>query len=159
VVADFNSDGTPDLGVLSSGSVFLLKGNGDGTFTPFTTSIVLIRGTGASAIATGDFNRDGKIDIAVSLTSQVSVLLGNGDGTFKAQSLYSAATHPKGMTVSDLNGDGKLDIAVADNDSSLFDAQIPVLLAQANGTFANTSSPVDGCDTPPVTSVVAADLN
>ena len=64
VVGDFNGDGKPDLVVLGFSSLFIMPGNGDGTFqTPLSLN------TGAfsffSSISAGDFNSDGKTDLAV----------------------------------------------------------------------------------------------
>ena len=57
-VGDFNGDGIPDLAAANGGTVMILLGNGDGTFTAPATSPA----TAASccqAIAAGDFNGDG----------------------------------------------------------------------------------------------------
>jgi hypothetical protein len=63
-VADFNLDGIPDLAVAegSNGSVSILLGKGDGTFTPALNS----PGTGdlPFSVGLGDFNGDGIPDIA-----------------------------------------------------------------------------------------------
>lgn len=79
-VADVNGDGIQDL-ILTSGwssgdSLYVLLGNGDGTFQKPRT--FTIGGTAPFGIAFGDFNKDGILDIAAADmdSSQVSVELG-----------------------------------------------------------------------------------
>ncbi|HTS67965.1 MAG TPA: VCBS repeat-containing protein, partial [Terriglobia bacterium] len=94
-VGDFNGDGKLDLAVANNsggdceecGSVSILLGNGDGTFTG-AASFPATGGVWSRSIAVGDFNGDGKLDLAVAnmcattqcLNGSVSILLGNGDG-------------------------------------------------------------------------------
>jgi hypothetical protein len=130
VAADFNGDGILDLAVLNKlnasgpiapGSVTILLGNGDGTFTPVgatpATGLVPV------SIAVGDFNGDGKADLTTANTgilpppgeSAASILLGNGDGTFALASNTPAATlgvSPDAVAVGDFNGAGVSDVAV-----------------------------------------------
>jgi len=109
---DFNGDGKLDLALTSASAsapqVFVLLGNGDGTFqTPITSAGAVGYG------AVGDFNGDGKPDLFI--TSQYSggseVLLGNGDGTFRQPILSFFAAGP-GVVV-DLNHDGIPDVVAS----------------------------------------------
>lgn len=129
VVADFNGDGKLDIAVTdsSANAVYILLGNGDGTFGP--PSMIAV-GNDPDAIVTGDFNNDGKLDLAIANFSDntVTLLLGHGDGTF-AQALgspYAVGKGPTQLATADFNGDGKLDLAVA----NLTDGTISILLQQ-----------------------------
>ena len=112
-VGEFNGDGIPDLAGTSynnqnfTGTVSILLGNGDGTFTggsahPLPAVPV--------SLMTGDFNGDGKLDIAVADgAAGVYVFLGNGDGTFQNPVISNINNLNLAGAVGDFNGDGKLD--------------------------------------------------
>lgn len=87
VAGDLNNDGKLDLAVANfnctafplncgQGTVTILLGNGDGTFTQAGNSPVAVAG-GPSSLALADFNGDGRLDLALTSTSDgtVSILL------------------------------------------------------------------------------------
>jgi hypothetical protein len=152
-VADVNGDGKPDLVVANmcqvgtcdlvgdeSGSVSILLGMGDGTFTETTNYRSGTYGTNAVAVA--DINGDGKLDIAVSSTCEgprsqdcglagvAAVFLGNGDGTFQYSAGYEIfGVGPGRVRIEDVNGDGKPDLVVS------------AVCATAGGCISTTSAP------------------
>jgi len=126
IVADVNRDGKPDL-VFVGDPVFVMLGNGDGTFQkPITGPVVLAQ----SYAAVNDFNGDGAPDIAVATSSGLAFLKGNGDGTFQSP-VYSDSTTLLCCQIlaEDVNGDGKLDLV--NNGGS----GVLVLLGNGDGTF------------------------
>jgi hypothetical protein len=133
---DFRGDGKLDLAVTGSsdingvGNVYILLGNGDGTFQ---SPVAYPVGNAPYGIVIGDFNNDGRADVAVANLSDntVSVLLGNGDGTFQPQLVSTVGLGPFLLTAADFNTDGNLDLAVSNTDSG----SASVLLGNGDGTF------------------------
>jgi len=136
VVVDFNGDGKPDLAITCYGcnpqdGVFLLLGNGDGTFQ---APAALLSVYGQSVIAPADLNGDGRMDLVVEQDATVvQIYLQNSDGTFSNDNsyvmtmptIYYGSASYTGIVISDLNHDGKLDIA----------AENGVLLGNGDGSF------------------------
>jgi hypothetical protein len=119
---DFDGDGTTDLALANflTHTVSVLRGNGDGSFTPTASYAV---GNGPTSVAMGDFDGDGDLDLAVAnfIDGSISVLLNNGDGTF-ASAVNSplplpvipfVGANPLSVVAGDFNVDGTQDLAVA----------------------------------------------
>jgi hypothetical protein len=147
IVADFNGDGIPDVATLNYASesfqfsVYILSGNGDGTFA---TSGVSLPCDPSGAFAVADFNGDGFQDIVASPCFSVyttdswgvDMLLGNGNGTFTSLSLpalpIAPIEEPAQAATGDLNGDGIPDLVITNTSG----AEIGILLGKGDGTFA-----------------------
>ncbi len=136
-IGDFNGDGRLDYAVpANSGSVFILLGKGDGTFTNGTT-ITTTSPFEPTSVVVGDFDGDGNQDLAVLSANgigSVNIYLGNGDGTFGTATNFKVATTNSGsrlLAVGDFNEDGIQDL-VATN-TSLND--VAVLLGNGDGSF------------------------
>jgi hypothetical protein len=166
VAGDFNRDGLMDLAVVSTcgtqtpcfpqaaplgpGTVTILLGKGDGTFS--VSPAQLVTGNIPYAIVAADLNADGILDLVVanSTSNTVSVFLGNGDGTFTpATATPATGTTPMALAIGDFNNDGFLDIAVAnssDNTVSILLNQNCPSVAPAACTFtpASVSPSVSG---------------
>jgi len=121
---DFNRDGKLDVAVTGD-VLFILLGNGDGTFQPALDTAVV-----GFTVAVGDFNRDGNLDVAVT-AADVAVLLGNGDGTFQAAQHSAAGSNPWSVATADFNHDGNLDAVVVE----VLGSTVDVLLGNGDGTF------------------------
>ncbi|MGA7155862.1 MAG: FG-GAP-like repeat-containing protein [Acidobacteriaceae bacterium] len=148
-VGDFNGDGKLDLAVSNAidegptvnGNLFILLGNGDGTFTPAASPST---GSYPESIAVGDFNSDGKLDLAVANDSSntVSILLGKGDGTFTAAASPTVSPAPWSLSIGDFNGDGIADLAVVNATAST--TPVVLLLGNGDGTFTSDVGPSAG---------------
>jgi hypothetical protein len=146
-LVDLNADGNLDI-VLADytangpGVVWVLLGNGDGTFQ---TPLSYPAGISPHGIAVGDFNHDGKPDVVVAnQTAGVTVLLGNGDGTLQPPVEYPGNSSGSVLlTVADINGDGNLDVVTANYGDS-----ISVFLGTGTGAFD-----------PPITTATGSDIS
>lgn len=139
-LADFNSDGRPDIAVTGpiyggqANQLSVLLNNGDGTFqAPVNYPVAGI----VEALAAADVNGDGKLDLIVPTggsSASVSVLLGNGDGTFGNPIVYTNTLldlYSSQVAAADFNGDGKLDLALTNSQTN----DIAILRGNGDGTF------------------------
>ena len=140
-VGDFNADGNSDLGIAAAfGKVFILLGNGDGTFRQLP-DLLIVQGVANTDIESADFNGDLIQDLAVAADAdhRTVVLLGNGDGTFRqSASIPDALQERVGeLTVADFNGDSFQDVALgmALCCSQNGDGMFGVLYGNGDGTF------------------------
>ena len=138
-VGDFNGDGKLDLAIPTGGQngpgvagpIYVLLGNGDGTFQ---TPILSIPQSGSLVtLAAADVNGDGKSDLILQRDPTVAeIYLANGDGTFSNKNNYLACVPNLqlrspgfGLAVADFNSDRKPDLAFCN----------AVLLGNGDGTF------------------------
>ena len=139
---DFDGDGILDVATgyredreasLVGPYVYVLKGNGDGTFGEPDA----YEGLGGTGVTAGDLDGDGDLDLAVANrnTEKTFVLLGHGDGKFTpAPATYPVGMDPVAMIAGDLDGQNGLDLVVANSGENT----LSVLLNKGDGTFADT---------------------
>lgn len=139
-VADFNSDGRPDIVVANAGdnTVTVLLGDGKGTFvqakgSPFPA------GNSPNDICVADFNADEKLDLAFANhdAKYLTVLLGDGQGGFKpapgSPVTVASNPHTHGVAAGDFNGDGRLDLVT----DSWAENKVTVVIGDGRGGFSS----------------------
>ena len=141
-IADFNNDGKADVIAIASNSLYVLLGNGDGSFfASVITQSLHANPSFLDDLAIGDFNADGIRDVAVvrSGANEVQVLQGDGTGYFFEVANLPLPAVPLSVVAQDLNGDGKPDIAVSNwTNASLSNAYATVFIN--NGVSFNTGT-------------------
>ncbi len=141
-VADFNSDGKPDVAGVhhDSYNVHVFLGDGRGGLRPAAGSPFAAH-TGQRPhthdVACADVNADGHADILTTNADDdaISVLLGDGRGGFAraAGSPFAAARHPyAGIAIRDVSGDGKPDVVAP----LVASGAIGVYLGDGTGKFS-----------------------
>jgi len=166
-VADFNNDGKPDLAIVNQttlsnpsvaqGNVVVLQGNGDGTFTQFAGSPILV-GINPVGVASADLDGNATADLAIvnNTDNTVTILLNNGDGTFVAgpNSPLATSPNPTGIALADFAQNGTAGIAVTCAGSNTF----RVFFEVAAGLFTVAFEPPAGPSGSLPTSIVQAPL-
>jgi Bacterial Ig-like domain (group 3)/FG-GAP-like repeat/FG-GAP repeat len=153
-IADFNRDGKLDAVYGGLGNMYVVNGNGDGSFasTALALPIPVIGGTvsqGAIAVAAGDFDGDGNQDFVAlvqfgtgqfpypsNFATAALVYYGDGNGTFSLPVIAGLFDRNyTGIAVSDLNLDGLADIVVKTSGSLGGGNSVGVVHAQASRSF------------------------
>nr|WP_294858702.1 FG-GAP-like repeat-containing protein [uncultured Fluviicola sp.] len=131
--SDFNNDGNLDIAMASNSSnnLFVLLGNGDGTFATATSYTI----TAPKYLAIGDINEDGAMDIVVSSGTANTSLLGSvgSPGTFSSGTAFNVAGMVGDLRLGDMNGDNHLDVVTTTTTGIGISLNTPGTL----GTFAS----------------------
>lgn len=183
-VADINMDGKPDIFVSTFDApntnsppvneIYLLKGNGNGTFAAPQTFVTSF----SDVFTVADVNGDGKPDVIVAgarsygpdapALGYAAIYLGNGNGTFQAPNLSSISfgyVQTTSIAAADVNGDGKLDLVATTEVTNPAEQVLSAFLGNGDGTFAGQASSLNKFGSEMtfavnhVTSTSAADLN
>jgi len=147
VSGDFNGDGFLDIALTCTGgsskssayTVYVLLGNGDGTFVQ---TMVL---DGLSNLVAGDFNHDGKMDLVavgsngMNGAESVNFFAGNGDGTFANPntSALPFTTYTYALAV-DVNQDSYPDLVLGNFSAASASETLDIFGNNQDGTFGTS---------------------
>ncbi|SET44320.1 FG-GAP-like repeat-containing protein [Hymenobacter actinosclerus] len=136
-LADVDADGDLDLLMASYGKVTVLRNNGQGGFTAYSTFSIR---SATQQLLMADLDADGDLDLVVRTTSSAEGWLNDGSGTFSEAPYLSLAFSVAAVTLGDVDGDGDLDLVVAGAINGLYSQ--PVVEAKLNdGTGQFTAGP------------------
>ncbi|HZM70904.1 MAG TPA: VCBS repeat-containing protein, partial [Candidatus Cryosericum sp.] len=113
---------------LTSGTVAMFRGLGDGTFQAGPT---FLPGKRAESLGLSDLNGDGRLDVAVDTQQDVAILLGAGDGSFALADRVLAGSAPDSVALGDVDADGHVDLTVVGGGAGTFIA----IRGRGDGTF------------------------
>ncbi|MCL4870922.1 MAG: VCBS repeat-containing protein [Anaerolineae bacterium] len=153
--SDFNRDGHADIAIanISTNSITVLLGNGDGTFTSQEITV----GTAPRGIAVLDVDGDGDIDIVNTNSGgsgNMSVLLNNGHGVFGPPTFFEGGANREwGLAAADMNEDGILDLVIGTYATPSY---ILIQTGNGDGTFTLSHTQSAGG---PVWMLNASDVN
>ncbi len=156
---DFNRDGKVDLAVAATTGIFIMLGNGDGTFSLAPNPQNPVHGGygfADSSLAVADLNSDGRLDIVALSTGvtpggieqfTIQWILGKGDGTFQgpvgnvnpctqSSDCILLSFVPNSLVLGDFHGDSVPDLVVANNN-----VPFSPMLANSVSIFLNTGPP------------------
>lgn len=133
-LADFDGDGTPDVGLCGGGgfAVGVVLNLGDGTF--FAQQRSNGPAVPATELALGDLDGDGDLDVVDARSNgTVGIRRGDGTGAFQLQPGVPVAGNLTDLAVGDLDGDLDLDVAVLQRAPL---SRLAVLENMGDGTLA-----------------------
>ena len=129
---DYDNDGDQDIYLVNGSSRksqksgklphdYLLRNNGDGTFTDVTEQAKLGDTEWGGGVAVGDYNNDGFLDLYVTNYGPNKLYRNNGDGTFTEVGEKAGVADPHwaipkwsmGAAFGDIDNDGYVDLFVA----------------------------------------------
>lgn len=190
VLADLNNDNRPDAVITSvanpnvsdplnhpptSGSVSVLRGNGDGSFTTLQTISLALPTGGLASYAfptssvVGDLDGDTIPDLAVTgetvnvsfdlstftvklaYSSTLQVFRGKGDGTFNDSPAFTTTTfgdYPSALAVGHFDGDSWPDLVAVNNNLGSSDSSKNTVTVLLNRSSAGAVSFTRGPGTP-----------
>ncbi len=109
---DLDGDGAPDLVVLESDRIRVLRNSGYATFTELTT-IPVTPAARTGAVALLDLDGDDDLDVVFALQGAAAGILRN-DGPLGFVALPSPVSGPvRGLAIADIDGDGDDDVFAA----------------------------------------------
>jgi hypothetical protein len=111
IAADLDGDETPDLVAAGADGLWVLSGNGDGSFAAARR----ILSGNFNAVVAGDFDGDGREDVAAlgAGGNALELLSGDGAGNLQVARTYDVPSGLNALAMGDFNSDRRPDILLA----------------------------------------------
>ena len=141
---DYDNDGDQDIYLVNGSSRksqqsgklphdYLLRNNGDGTFTDVTEQAKLGDTEWGGGVAIGDYNNDGFLDLYVTNYGPNKLYRNNGDGTFAEVGEKAGVADPHwdipkwsmGAAFGDIDNDGYVDLVVTNFSDFNYQPNLP----------------------------------
>lgn len=129
---DFNNDGNMDVAAAGHLNVYLLNGNGNGTFQPYIT---YASGTSPSRIYFKEVTNDGIPDLVEACGNGIFIFAGQAAGNFLPAVQYTTGGAVIDLTVADFDADSVGDMVTTTSVTPTISV-LSFLKGNANGIFS-----------------------
>ena len=109
--SDMDGDQVPDLIVICLDTLYILKGAGNGSFTPYWKRVI----TGYGDLQFCDLNQDSHLDMVYTSGGDLGIIISDGAGGYLPNKTYHLGGTSGSLAIADFNLDGYNDVVAPTN--------------------------------------------